>query len=170
MSAFRYSGSLVIRLTIVDDRTFPHATAYRCSILDAAEGTRYVVTVGAPAHLTHAVDSPPAFDSAAHAALSFLAVDDCSAVDANHGAYADKGWHVSRSHADRYVPKVRKPCNGSHMVRASFDLQSGQSFDCYVSPVACLVQAHAIARAVDACFARLTSPDGSALTYTKGSL
>ena len=107
MSAIRYSGRARIRVTYIDPVVGDHNPhgKYRCTI--TAEGTKQRAVVLFGATLEHGsgigVDSPEAFDSAAHAALSFA---DDSSAEANEqfdsGTYAatnDTGWHIGRSPA-----------------------------------------------------------------------
>lgn len=68
--AIRYSGATKIICKLVPAPHMPHGEQYRCTI--SRDGKRVGVQfVGIPAHLTHAIDSPKAYDAAAHAALSF---------------------------------------------------------------------------------------------------
>lgn len=81
--AFRYSGSLVVRCLWID-----RTAHYECVI---SRKGRHVTTqhVNPSKHLTHAVDSPVAYDAAARAALAF----------AEHEGHdvADRDEHVSRT-------------------------------------------------------------------------
>lgn len=116
MAANRYSGDLRIRVAYIDakpgdvysDGTLRDRNGkYRCHIRPI--GNRFVHTtvyVGAPAVLSHAVDSPEAFDSAAHAALSF-ALNDGWPVEA-HAAWVDNaGWHIGRSPSKAWPTALR---------------------------------------------------------------
>jgi len=88
MAAIRYSGRATLRLTYRD------ATSdYRVSINSDGLPSE-VVIVGEPATLTHAVDSPEAFDDAARAAISFAESlgESCS--------YDDAGPFVARKRAE----------------------------------------------------------------------
>lgn len=101
--AKRYSGKAVITVTYEDRGD------YKASV---AIGKRNVWSgrIGAPAAgfgRGIAYDSPKAYDSTAHAALSFA--DDDTDGEINGEAAYDidgSGWHVGRSAATRY-PKPR---------------------------------------------------------------
>lgn len=82
MSSIRYCGSLRIRVTYVEPRGEMYSDGtlrdvngtYRCNITPYTENTDIItVYVGAPAFLSHDVDSSEAFDAAASAALAFAA-------------------------------------------------------------------------------------------------
>jgi hypothetical protein len=88
MTAKRYCGGLTLRLTYRD-----RENDYRCFI--AAPGAWTTIYVGSPAVLRHAVDSPEAFDDAAHAALSFAADEGREFVE-RLAAYTDSGWDIRR--------------------------------------------------------------------------
>lgn len=125
MSAMRYSGELRIRVTYLEPwgagtpapagrSTRPHGE-YRCYISvgsvgvgsggnswikrDGKKACGAKIIVGAPAVLSHAVDSPEAFDNAAATALSF-AHDEGWPVE-SHAAYDAEltDWHIGRSPA-----------------------------------------------------------------------
>lgn len=68
--AIRYCGSVKINCKLVPAKHMPHGEQYKCDISIGGKklGTQYV---GIPSYLTHAIDSPMAYDSAAHAAISF---------------------------------------------------------------------------------------------------
>lgn len=90
-SAVRYSGELVLRVSW-KERPGPNGT-YTVHI---SRGGKKLSTqhVGAPASLSHAVDSSKAYDEAAHAAISF------SDEDVQEYAASDEkgqGWHIGRS-------------------------------------------------------------------------
>lgn len=72
MSAKRYSGSIVIRVTYLD---YAHTGRldgeYRCFLRRADGKARTTIYVGVPASTKLPVDSPEAFDAAARAAISF---------------------------------------------------------------------------------------------------
>ena len=73
MSALRYCGEIRIRITYQDG---PGNGRYRCYLTAGDTRTRSTtITVNAPAYLSHAVDSPEAFDNAARAALAFARDD-----------------------------------------------------------------------------------------------
>lgn len=80
--ATRYSGQVRVRLVYVDARSGYDA---RVSWPDGRER----VKVGEPKTLTHAVDSPAAYDAAARAAIAFAG---------NAGNYADHGGPDSGVH------------------------------------------------------------------------
>ena len=103
MATLRYSGELRIRITYIDWKqsdVFADGTPrnrngqYRC-YLNVADGQGKTIYVGAPAHLSHAVDSPEAFDDTARAALAF-ADDDGWPVE-SHAAFDETGYFVGRS-------------------------------------------------------------------------
>jgi hypothetical protein len=105
MSALRYSGALRIRVTYLEPpghslawpsgRSTKPNGEYRCAIRSTDhKAIVCTIVVGAPAVLSHAVDSPEAFDDAARAALSFADVDWPVAENA---ATTDSGWHIGRS-------------------------------------------------------------------------
>ena len=102
MSTQRYSGQLRIRITYIDD-SVNGIEGYRCCVV-RPDGKQVRVTVGSPRVLTHSVDSPEAFDSAAHAAIAFAddEAHDCS----EFAAYTERGWHVGRSLATAW-PKEK---------------------------------------------------------------
>lgn len=108
MSTMRYSGNVRIRITYRDAGRAGLNGTYRCfivcheprEILGAVRRRKYqTVFVGAPAILTHAVDSPQAFDDTARAALAFahegLANEATLALDGSD-------WHVGRSPEKRW--------------------------------------------------------------------
>lgn len=117
----RYSGVVTIRITYRDASTsdvYPDGTprnfngTYRCVLSrpkpqgSRTKTYRHVVIVGAPAFLSHAVDSVQAFDDAARAALSFGSHDDS---DWGENAWqTDSGWHVGRSKNDAYAGDPRE--------------------------------------------------------------
>ena len=90
MSAIRYSGTIRIRITYLEPylagdkcpagRSTRLNGEYRCFL--RADGYTATIIVGAPAVLSHAVDSPEAFDDAARAAIAFA--DD----EARHGRHS----------------------------------------------------------------------------------
>ena len=106
MSTMRYSGEIRIRITYIATAGIglgglaPQGGTsgyYRCFLraVGFRQGEGRTIQVGAPAHLTNAVDSPEAFDDAARAAIAF-------AQDENPGwddlaAYNEDGYHVARS-------------------------------------------------------------------------
>lgn len=106
MSTLRYSGEIRIRVTYLEaHRGGGNNGAYRC-YLRGPGGMATTVIVGAPAYLSHAVDSPEAFDEAAHASIGFADDSDEEKEErlscyhwANIAAHkADgSGWHVGRS-------------------------------------------------------------------------
>lgn len=106
MSTYRYSGRLRIRVTYVDPKAGDmHNGQYRCTV--AVPGLKhYRVWVGAPAYLEHAVDSPEAFDGAAHAAISFADADDSSVGESASSTREGDGWHVGRSEREAYPSEV----------------------------------------------------------------
>ena len=88
--ATRYSGNVRINLRYTD-----HDGQYHCNVV-WTDGRKNVI-VGHPAHLTMSVDSPEAYDRAAHAALSF--VDNEPAYQrSGHFApdYTDFGYAIRR--------------------------------------------------------------------------
>jgi hypothetical protein len=74
----------------------PHGEQYKCtlSVGGRKSATEYV---GAPKHLMYDLDSPAAYDEAAHAALSF-AIDERK-IDASDCDFSDSqlGFRISRS-------------------------------------------------------------------------
>ena len=90
--ATRYCGSTTIRV-IWDDAS----SVYRCRVTCDGQ-LLYSVSVGAPAHLTLAVDSPEAYDNAARAACSF-ASDGRGADVSDHLDSTDAGWDIRRTKA-----------------------------------------------------------------------
>lgn len=105
MSATRYSGELKITLTYRDPPKgmYPNGD-YRATITwpwrhglpSRGPKSRITVYVGAPKHLRHAVDSPDAFDEAAHAAISFAA-EEVPEIE-NHASMSstDATWMIAR--------------------------------------------------------------------------
>ena len=96
--ARRYSGSVTVDVTWVDADS-----QYRCRV--RAPGGATTVHVGPPAVLERAVDSPEAYDVAAHAALSFVAEGSLEEPSVNEHATGNvrcDGWHIGRSLAQRY--------------------------------------------------------------------
>lgn len=91
----RYSGKLKIRLAW-DDREDRYSCKIsgpdRTSSRDGFNTSVEYVTVGAPAVLTKAVDSPEAYDDAARAAIAFL--NDTSLQEL--AALGDSGYLVTR--------------------------------------------------------------------------
>lgn len=85
----RYSGDLKIELSF-NDRT----DEYRARICPVrGGGACETVHVGAPKYLKHAVDSPQAYDSAAHAAISFARDELQERADPNRQG---SGWDIRR--------------------------------------------------------------------------
>lgn len=103
--ATRYSGTAIIRVTYEDRGD------YKASVSDA-NGNLWRGRIGAPAAGFGpgiAYDSPKAYDSTAHAALSFA--DEDTDGDVGNAASSDldgSGWHIGRSKAARY-PTERNP-------------------------------------------------------------
>lgn len=92
----RYSGNVTVRLEYRDpkqgdDRQHGH---YQCWV--SWPGGRNIVFVEPPAHLTVAVDSPRAFDDAAHAAMSFTEHDGSSQDGSFEPDYSDSGYVILR--------------------------------------------------------------------------
>jgi len=86
--ATRYSGSVTVRVEW-NDRT----SQYDATVSIPGEGTRRVHIRRAPAD-RGAVDSPKAYDKAAHAALSFTDSRDFPVGD--NADFLDSGWAISR--------------------------------------------------------------------------
>lgn len=84
----RFSGDLKLELSFND-----RSNAYQVRICPTkkGEGSCERVKVGAPKHITRAVDSALSYDKAAHAAISF-ASDRIQSL-ASTGSY---GWQISR--------------------------------------------------------------------------
>lgn len=76
---------------------------YAVSIVGS--GVKTKVYVGAPAYLEHAVDSPIAYDRAAHAAISFA--DEEEPGVGEHAAMTDTGWLISRTKEGRWGTRGR---------------------------------------------------------------
>ncbi len=93
--AKRYCGRLVIQLSYRDK-----AQDYWCTVSRAGERVGSV-DVGAPAHLAVAVDSPEAYDNAAHAALSFLDVQQPEPADLSGAAMDGTGWAITRKRVEQ---------------------------------------------------------------------
>lgn len=85
--AKRSSGCVNVNIVWVD-----RTERYR-AIVSSPEG-REVVHVGAPAHLTRAVDNPKAYDDAARAAISFA-----EKGHADHADYTSSGVKIARKAA-----------------------------------------------------------------------
>jgi hypothetical protein len=90
--ARRYSGELDINLTYRDKDDQYRARVCRRSPSGGRPDCE-VVYVGTPKHLTKAVDSPAAYDDAAHAAISFASNDIQEGAASNH---AGSGWDIRR--------------------------------------------------------------------------
>lgn len=91
--ATRYCGKVKIGCTYRD-----RENDYRCTM--SAGGKRIGVEyVGAPRHLTHAVDSPKAYDDAAHAALSFASSE--GKLDERDLDFTDSGYRIRRASGRR---------------------------------------------------------------------
>lgn len=104
--ARRFSGE--IRITIKLDETSP-VDAYDCTLSVKGEGHKRVRVLG-PVYRAKgtAVDSSEAYDSAAHAALSFaegegFPVSEHAATDA-----AGSGWHIGRDAAHAWPKEDTK--------------------------------------------------------------
>lgn len=125
MSTLRYSGEIRIRITYLDahGEVFIDGTPrapngkYRC-FLQAKGGARTTVYVGAPASLSHAVDSPEAFDDTAHAAIAFANDEDSQWGD--YAASNEDGYHIVRSrwsaqwnNTNAVLEEVRKKTSGT---------------------------------------------------------
>lgn len=110
MSTLRWSGEIRIRITYLEKATgkiMPDGRIatmgtpngkYRCYLITTENKVpeRETIIVGAPTFLSHAVDSPRAFDEAAKAALAFACND--STIDwSAYAAFDDDGYFVSRS-------------------------------------------------------------------------
>jgi hypothetical protein len=116
MATMRYSGEIRIRVTYLEPylagdkcpagRSTMSNGEYRCFLRGPTDmGT--TIHVGAPAFLTHAVDSPEAFDAAARVALSF-AHNDGWPVEA-HAPWVDgAAWHIGRSPAKAWLKESAK--------------------------------------------------------------
>ena len=114
MSTLRYSGEIRIRVTYLDG-SLTTAPRYRCFLRGPGDLTATII-VNAPAYLSHAVDSPEAFDDAAHAALSFAENDDRDWSVHAHAAFkADgTGWHVGRTPSAAW-PKVENKTQSANV-------------------------------------------------------
>lgn len=93
------------------DGTFRNRNgSYRCFL--TAPGGSTTIHVGAPASLSHAVDSPEAFDAAAHAAIR-EADNEGGENDTRWGEIAaydleGSGWHIGRSPAKAWPKESAK--------------------------------------------------------------
>lgn len=117
MTARRYSGSCTIYVELVEEQRLQiqgHPATYRCVVTDSGSKDRFDVMVGHPKHLVRAVDSPEAFDDAAHAAISFaLNADTEDFVQVRHldlefhpsPKLDGSGYHVGRRPSDAHPPK-----------------------------------------------------------------
>ena len=98
--ATRYSGDLTITLTYRD-----RESDYRATISWPSRprngSHRHTVYVGEPKYLTHAVDSPEMYDSAAHAAISFGSEEEPEIGE--RAAYGTDGWLISRNKARKWM-------------------------------------------------------------------
>ena len=101
VAATRFSGDIKIGIVYSESEA-----QYACQLSMPGVPSVFEV-VGEPAILEHAVDSPEAFDSVAHAALSFSAADDLYMGDVDgHAAYNCDGWHIGRTEKERW-PNVQ---------------------------------------------------------------
>lgn len=84
--ATRYSGKGTVRLLFNDSKN-----AYRATVSDGSAS----MTIWLPlkGHQDKAVDSPAAYDEAAHAAISFATNDG---LDENAFNMSDSGWIIKR--------------------------------------------------------------------------
>ena len=88
--AKRYSGDVVVSVTWSDSRD-----AYKATV--SAHGEKWSGWVGAPRAMRIAVDSPQAYDDAAHAAISFACDEEPGFCDVA-GTNADcSGWEILRA-------------------------------------------------------------------------
>jgi hypothetical protein len=122
MSTLRYSGEIRIRVTYLDHaKPLRPNGRYRC-FLRGPGGMRTTIIVGAPAFLSHGVDSPEAFDDAARSALAFADHEDCDTPSCDgsrcdtwsrHTAWNADGSdrHVGRTLANAW-PKVAPRSGG----------------------------------------------------------
>jgi hypothetical protein len=105
MSTLRYCGEIRIRITYLERG--PHRNgSYRC-YLTAPGGAKVTIIVGAPAYLSHGVDSSEAFDETAHAAISFADNEPESDADWSSAAAVKAdgtGWLIGRSEATAWGP------------------------------------------------------------------
>jgi hypothetical protein len=124
--ATRYSGNITVRLTYVDrppPGTFhDNRGGYKATVSQGRE--HQTIWVGEPAHLTHAVDSPAAYDDAARAAISFaldendewgIQILDESGVDSD-----DHGIRVSRKRSARSNARRRSMTFGHMPTKKEF--------------------------------------------------
>jgi hypothetical protein len=104
--ATRYSGNVVVSIRWIESNKYPHLPHngyYRCTLhMHGVGGQRLGVQfVGAPAHLTHAIDSEQAYDETARAALAFAI--DADQVDDSDVAHTADGWyHTGRTRHDAW--------------------------------------------------------------------
>lgn len=92
----RFSGNLKIELSFNDK-----SGKYKARLCPTVKGEACeTVIVGPPRHLTHAVDSAAAYDSAARAAISFARADVAQYAQMGGGKFSS--WHISRGRR-RYV-------------------------------------------------------------------
>ena len=103
--AIRYCKNVKIDCKLVPAPGWPHGHEYKCALYtkgsDGRERRMWDGNVGIPQSLSHAIDSPLAYDKAAHAALSF-AVDENDDI-ANHLEYTDSGFAIRRQKAYRHT-------------------------------------------------------------------
>lgn len=102
--ATRYSGGVKVACKLVAAPNMPHGEQYRC-VLSNDAGKIGVQYVGLPAHLTHAIDSPAAYDAAAHAAISF-ALDE-GMISERDVLVGESGHHIHRKNK-LFVGKGRR--------------------------------------------------------------
>lgn len=115
--AVRYCGAVKITMRYQDK-----TSDYRCVVSVPGKVAPYVVIVGQPRVLNHAVDSKEAYDATAHAALSFAADDRWSdfeefvsywsrdEVAANGNICRVDSWHIA-------TPARRMACHASEVTR-----------------------------------------------------
>lgn len=93
--ATRFSGDIEISV-VYNERE----RQYACRLAVPGESSVFQV-VGEPAILEVAVDAPEAFDSAAHAALSFADDERRWGIE-EHAAFGESGWHIGRTKEERW--------------------------------------------------------------------
>jgi hypothetical protein len=103
----------------------PHGGYYW--VVVSGGGGRTGLSVCAPAHLTHAVDSAAAYDAAAHAALSFVEDGSGGAIGEHAAHTGSGGWHIGRTKATAW-PRGRA---GGMLPRGAFTPASGHTGEAF---------------------------------------
>lgn len=93
--AIRYSGRVAITVRLLPDNDTYDVTLRKSG--RTRRNVRQSVFVGAPRHLTHAVDSPQAYDDTAHAGVSFILDEKDSLFDEGDFEWGERGLVVHRT-------------------------------------------------------------------------